>query len=163
MSGPRRWGLLAIVGPGLLVAATGVGAGDLATGAFTGSVLGVAVLWAVAAGALIKFVLNEGLARWQLATGQTVLEGAVLHLGRPVRYVFLVYLVTWSYFVGSALISACGVAAHALFPVFASAVTGKVVFGVAHSLVGLVLVWVGGFKLFPVYSADKGTEMFLTP
>ena len=39
--------LLTIVGPGMLVAATGVGAGDLATGAFTGSKLGVAVLWAV--------------------------------------------------------------------------------------------------------------------
>ena len=40
----KRRGLLRIVGPGVLVAATGVGAGDLATGAFTGSKLGVAIL-----------------------------------------------------------------------------------------------------------------------
>ena len=46
MTAPRKR-LLAIIGPGILVAATGVGAGDLATGAFTGGVLGVAVLWAV--------------------------------------------------------------------------------------------------------------------
>ena len=36
--------LLTIIGPGVLVATTGVGAGDPATGAFTGSKLGVAVL-----------------------------------------------------------------------------------------------------------------------
>jgi Mn2+/Fe2+ NRAMP family transporter len=61
--GRRRLGWLAVLGPGLLVAATGVGAGDLATAAFTGSHVGVAVLWAVVLGALLKFVLNEGLAR----------------------------------------------------------------------------------------------------
>ena len=51
--------LFAVIGPGILVAATGVGAGDLATAAFTGSRLGMAVLWAVAIGAFVKFVLNE--------------------------------------------------------------------------------------------------------
>ena len=43
--------LLAVIGPGILVAATGVGAGDLATGALAGGKLGVAVLWAVLIGA----------------------------------------------------------------------------------------------------------------
>jgi Mn2+/Fe2+ NRAMP family transporter len=140
--------LLTLIGPGLLVAATGVGAGDLATASFTGSRLGVAVLWAVVLGAFLKFVLNEGLARWQLATGQTLLEGAVRHLGRPVEYAFLAYLLLWSFFVGQALISACGVAAHALLPVFADARDGKIVFGIVHSLAGLVLVRLGGYRLF---------------
>ena len=93
MARTRRIGLLRVIGPGLMVAATGVGAGDLATGAFTGNQLGLAVLWAVLVGAGVKFVLNEGLARWQLATGRTVLEGAVRHLGRPVRYIFAAYFV----------------------------------------------------------------------
>ena len=61
----KRAGLLLVIGPGLLVAATGVGAGDLATAAFTGNQLGVAILWVVVLGAFLKFVLNEGLARWQ--------------------------------------------------------------------------------------------------
>lgn len=151
-----------MIGPGLIVAATGVGAGDLATGAFTGNQLGVAVLWAVLVGAFIKFVLNEGLARWQLATGQTVLAGAVLRLGRPVRYVFGAYLLLWSYFVGSALISACGAAAHAMLPVFADAVRGKVVFGIAHSLAGVVLVLLGGFKLFEKVMGVAIAVMFAT-
>ena len=79
---------LAIIGPGLLVAATGIGAGDLATAGFAGSSLGAAVLWTVVLGAFLKFVLNEGLARWQLATGETLLEGAVDRLGAPVKVVF---------------------------------------------------------------------------
>ena len=75
--------LLAIVGPGLLVAATGIGAGDLATASFAGSYLGTTVLWAAVVGAFLKFVVTEGLARWQLATGTTLLEGVVEHLGQP--------------------------------------------------------------------------------
>ena len=85
-------GLIFLVGPGLMLAATGVGAGDLAGGAFAGMKLGTAVLWAVVAGAFFKFVITEGLARWQLATGTTLLEGAVLRLGRFVQWFFLVYL-----------------------------------------------------------------------
>lgn len=149
MSAPAsRKALLAVVGPGLLVAATGVGAGDLATAGFTGSILGTAVLWAVVVGGVLKFVLNEGLARWQLATGQTLLEGVARHFGEVVGWVFLPYLLLWSFFVGSALISACGVTIHAIVPVFAGAATGKVVFGIMASLVGLVLVWLGGYRLF---------------
>ena len=138
--------LLALVSPGLLVAATGVGAGDLATAAFTGSRLGVAVLWAVLLGASLKFLLNEGLARWQLATGETLLEGALRRLGRPAHLVFGAYLLLWSFFVGSALMSACGVAIHAIVPVFTDAATGKIVFGIAASLLGVLLVLVGGFR-----------------
>jgi Mn2+/Fe2+ NRAMP family transporter len=130
------------------LAATGVGAGDLATAAFTGSQLGTAVLWAVLLGAGLKWVLNEGLARWQLATGETLMEGALGRLGIWVGYVFLPYLLLWSFFVGSALMSACGVTLHAMFPVFEDATRAKIVFGVLSSLGGLGLVKAGGFKLF---------------
>jgi Mn2+/Fe2+ NRAMP family transporter len=143
-----RPGLLKFIGPGLLVAATGVGAGDLATASFTGSQLGTAVLWAVVLGGFFKFVLNEGLARWQLATGTTFLEGAATHLGKAVGFLFLPYLVLWSFFVGSALMSACGATLHAIFPVFDGAATGKLVFGILSSLVGLALVLAGGYSLF---------------
>ena len=39
---------LVLFGPGLLVAATGVGAGDLATAGFAGAKIGLAVAWAIA-------------------------------------------------------------------------------------------------------------------
>ncbi len=130
-----------------MVAATGVGAGDLATAAIVGSRLGVAVLWAVAVGATIKFVLNEGLARWQLATGDTVLEGIVRHFGRPARWIFLVYLLAWTYFTAAALISASGVALHAVCPLGTPS-SDKVLYGMAQSVLAVLLVEIGGYRLF---------------
>ena len=140
----KKLNLLSIIGPGMLVAATGVGAGDLAAATFSGAKLGVAILWAVLLGAFFKFVLNEGLTRWQLATGNTLLEGVVIHLGRPVRYGFLAYLLAWSFMVAASLMSACGVAAQAILPISENPVTGKIIYGILLSLIGVVLVRVGG-------------------
>ena len=154
--------LLAIILPGLLVAATGVGAGDLATASLTGSLLGVAVLWAVVLGGGLKFVLNEGLARWQLATGETFLEGVAHHLGHFIGWLFLPYLVLWSFFVGSALMGACGVTLHAMIPVFETAIHGKIFFGMLSSLLGFALVSAGGFKLFEKIMAACVGIMFFT-
>ena len=136
-----------MIAPGILVAATGVGAGDLATGAFTGSKLGVAILWAVLLGAGLKFLVNEGLTRWQLATGTTLLEGCSLHLGRPVQWIFLIYLLFWSFFVGSALMSACGATFHAILPLL-DPHADKILYGILHSILAVLLVRLGGFRLF---------------
>lgn len=144
----RPAAVLAVLGPGMLLAATGVGAGDLATAAFAGGHLGVAVLWAVIVGALFKFALNEGLARWQLATGLSFLEGVAARFGRIALWLFLPYLLLWSYFVGAALVSACGVAAQALLPIGDDLAGGKRIWGVVHAVTGLALVWVGGFAVF---------------
>ena len=141
-------GLFTVIGPGLLIAATGVGAGDLATGAFAGSLLGVGILWAVIAGACLKFIVTEGIARWQLATGSTLLEGVHTHLGRVALWLFLPYLLLWSFFTAAALMGACGVTLHAMFPVFADARDGKIVFGILSSLAGITLVYRGGYRLF---------------
>lgn len=148
--------------PGLLVAATGVGAGDLATASFTGSHLGTAILWAVVVGAFLKFVLTEGLGRWQLATGKTLLEGCVEHMGLPFLVAFFAYLIPWSFFVGSAMMSACGVTMHAWLPIFDVASTGKIVFGILHGIAGVFLIRAGGYRLFSrVMSVCIGV-MFVT-
>lgn len=140
--------LFAIIGPGLLVAATGVGAGDLATASLAGSYLGPAILWAALVGAFLKYVVTEGLARWQLATGDTLLEGVVRHFGSVAGWLFLPYFIFWSFFVASALMNACGVTLHAMIPVFGDPRTGKIVFGALASLVGLALALKGGYALF---------------
>ncbi len=159
---PARFRLLVLIGPGLLVAATGVGAGDLATGAFTGSKIGTAVLWAVVVGAFLKFVLNEGLARWQLSTGRTLLEGAVEKFGVVVAVVFLPYFLVWCFLVALALMSACGVTLHAIFPVFDDPVEAKKIFGILQGLVGVVLVLLGGFRLFEKVMSVCIGVMFVT-
>ncbi len=156
----NRPSLFAIILPGILIAATGVGAGDLATASFAGSQLGLAILWAVVVGSVFKLVLTEGLARWQLVTGQSLLEGLAQSLGPVFAWLFLPYLLLWSFFVGSALMSACGVTLHALFPLFEDSAQAKIVFGIMSSLVGLGLVLLGGFKLFEKIMAFSIAVMF---
>ncbi len=158
------------VGPGILIAATGIGAGDLMTAGLGGSALGVSIVWAALAGAFLKWSLNEGIARWQMATNTTLLEGWADRLGEWFQWVFVVYLFIWSFVVGGAMVNACGVAGsaivslhevpgirataqsvHALLGIetpLTDAGVSKIAWGIIHSLVGLVLVWLGGFKEF---------------
>ena len=100
----------------MLIAATGVGAGDLAAAGIAGSKLGMGILWAVLVGAFFKFILTEGLTRWQLATGSTLLEGAIQHFGWGVKVVFGTYFLFWSFVTAAALMSACGVTMQAMVP-----------------------------------------------
>ena len=81
---------LKLAGPGLVVAATGIGSGDVVSATVGGARYGVVLLWAIAAGAFFKFVLQEGIARWQLATGKTALEGWADHLPAWVKWYFAV-------------------------------------------------------------------------
>jgi Mn2+/Fe2+ NRAMP family transporter len=134
---------LSTIGPGIAIAATGVGAGDLLAAMVAGADFGTALMWVVVAGAVLKLGLNEGVARWQLATGTTLLEGWCRHLGWPLKLYFFVYLVLWSFIVAGGLMSACGVAAHALWPVFSIRT-----WAIAHSLAALALVALGRYSLF---------------
>ena len=140
-----RWSV--VLGPGLLVAATGIGAGDLVTATLAGSDMGLVVVWAALFGAILKWTLNEGIARWQLATGSTLLEGWNSQFGVWFSRIFFVYFIIWTFAVGGALVNACGIAGTAFFAIGEPA-TSKVVWGIFHSLVGGVLIWKGGFKRF---------------
>ncbi|MCG8407273.1 MAG: Nramp family divalent metal transporter [Phycisphaerales bacterium] len=138
----------AAIAPGILIAATGVGAGDLITAGVAGSTLGLTIAWAALAGGVLKWFLNEGIARWQMATNTTLLEGWVLHLGRWIQWIFLSYLLIWTFVTAGAIVNACGVAGNGLWPLHPDASTSKIIWGLIHSAAGFVLVWVGGFKLF---------------
>jgi Mn2+/Fe2+ NRAMP family transporter len=142
--GAKNW--FSMIAPGVLIAATGVGAGDLVTAGLAGSRLGLTIVWAVLLGALMKWFLNEGLARWQLGTNTSLLQAWSDKLG--LSWVFLVYLVIWSFGVGGALISAAGIAGLALVPIFDGGDVDKRVWGIAHSWVAVVLVFCGGYRLF---------------
>lgn len=146
MSQSRR-SLLSRFGPGLLVAATGIGAGDLITASLAGSEVGLVVVWACVIGALLKWSINEGITRWQLATDTTLIEGWVQKLGRLFSWIFLGYFLIWSFAVCGALASACGIAADGFLRI-GDATTSRIVWGVLHSAVGAILVWKGGFKRF---------------
>ncbi|UCH98338.1 MAG: Nramp family divalent metal transporter [Candidatus Aminicenantes bacterium] len=130
------------LGPGIVVAATGVGAGDMIAASVAGAKYGIVIIWAAIVGAIIKFILNEGIARWQLATGTTVLQGWKHKFHALVSIYFIVYLFLWGFIVAGALIAACGLAAHAIFP-FCPVET----WGILHSLTALLLVYIGRYQL----------------
>jgi Mn2+/Fe2+ NRAMP family transporter len=130
------------IGPGLVIAATGLGAGDLIAASVAGARFGTTILWAAVLGAALKYVMNEGLTRWQLATGTTLLEGWVQRLPKFISIYFLIYLVLWSFIVAGALIAGTGLAAHALYPEISVEQ-----WGIIHSLLALALVLIGRYSL----------------
>lgn len=131
---------------GILVAATGVGAGDLVLSALGGARYGLVLLWAIPIGALLKYVLNEGLAKWELATGTTLLEGWVEKLPRVIPLYFGAYLVFWSFLVAGTLISYTGLAANTILPLSFGERWGTITWGAVQSLLTVGLIRFGGFR-----------------
>jgi Mn2+/Fe2+ NRAMP family transporter len=157
LSHPIIWTTTRSVSLGLLVAAAGIGGSDVSMAALTGSRFGLMLLWAIVAGAFIKFVLNEGVARWQIATGETFLQGVCHRLGPAARIVFLVYLLMWTCVVGASVMSACAdVAAAMLTPAKGWAAAAgsahpgstRIMLGLGQSLAAAALVLCGGYAAF---------------
>ena len=123
------------LGPGLVLAAAGIGAGDVVVASVTGIKFGTTLLWAVVFTVALKFVLTEALARWQLATGETVVRAWLTRLPRWVGMYFAGYLLLWTFLVGASLSSACGLAGASLFPTLPVPVWGAI-----HAVVAAVLV-----------------------
>ena len=132
---------LKTLGPGLLLAATGIGAGDMVGATIAGAEYGLTLVWALALGVLVKWAITEGAARWQLVTGTTLMEGWLDHLPRAAVAVFFIYFVIWTYFVSSALVAASALVPAALVPEIALPT-----WGIMHASVAFVLVWVGRYE-----------------
>jgi Mn2+/Fe2+ NRAMP family transporter len=131
------------LGPGLLLAATGIGVGDMVSSTIAGAEYGLTLLWALAAGVAIKFAITEGAARWQLATDLSLLEGWRDALPRAALVAFSVYFVIWSYMVSSAL-----VAASALVPTAVMPSVPLPVWGTLHAVAAFAMVYVGRYDRF---------------
>ncbi|WP_238473875.1 Nramp family divalent metal transporter [Altericroceibacterium spongiae] len=101
------------IGPGIVVAATGVGAGDLVATLIAGSRFGYTLLWAAILGCIVKIALSEGSARYHLATGSTILAGWK-SLGRWTGWYFGIYVILWGFLYGA---TAIALPLAALFPV----------------------------------------------
>lgn len=147
-----RWRL---VGPGLIAAGTGVGAGDLVATLVAGSQFGYMLLWAAVLGCVLKIILVESVGRWYLATGQTLFHGW-RSLGRWTTMYFGIYVVIWGFVYGATAMSSSALPLAALFP----AVDLKI-FAVLSGLLGLVLVWFGSYALFEKLIAALVGVMFL--
>jgi len=134
---------LSDIGPGLLLAATGVGVGDMVSTTIAGADYGLTLVWAVLAGVIIKFAITEGGARWQLATGTTLVEGWRDRLPVAVIAGFFIYFIVWSYAVSSALVAASALVPAAIFPA-----VPLWAWGLLHALVALAMVFYGRYERF---------------
>ena len=142
---PSTWGRrLRLIGPGLVVAATGVGAGDMVTSLTAGTEFGTVLIWAIILGAALKFALTEGLGRWYMATRTTVLDG--WHsMGPWASGYFFVYLALVTFFFGAAGPSASALATTAMFP----GVMPLWAWAILHSVIfGFLICIIGRYKLF---------------
>lgn len=151
--GPPKW---KIVGPGLVVAATGVGAADMVATLVAGSQYGYALLWAVILGVILKIVLVEGAGRYTLATGKTIFEGWKT-LGKWTTWYFGPYIIIWGFVYGATAMSSAAMPLAALFP----AVDLKI-WAVLMGLAGFAMVWFGKYSFFEKVTAVLVGIMFIT-
>ncbi|SCK26492.1 Nramp family divalent metal transporter [Streptomyces sp. WMMB 322] len=132
-----------LIGPGIVVAATGVGAGDLVATLIAGSKFGYTLLWAAVIGCIVKVALAEATGRWHLATGRTIFEGW-RSLGSWTTVYFAVYVVIWGFVYGGTAMSSAGLPLDALFP----GVLDLKGWAIITGLVGLVFVWFNRYAVF---------------
>ncbi|MDP3368784.1 MAG: Nramp family divalent metal transporter [Brevundimonas sp.] len=160
-----RWRL---IGPGIVAAATGVGAGDLVATLVAGSMFGYALLWAAVAGTLLKISLAEGVSRWSLASGRTIFDGwsslgPGLFGGRLnwASAYFGVYVVIWGFVYGATAMTASALPLAALLDGTAMALDLKT-WAMICGVVGLVLVWFNRYPVFEKLMTGLVAVMFVT-
>ncbi|WP_329207921.1 Nramp family divalent metal transporter [Streptomyces sp. NBC_00683] len=131
------------IGPGIVVAATGVGAGDLVATLIAGSKFGYTLMWAAVIGCLVKISLAEAVGRWHLATGRTLFDGW-RSIGGWTTVYFAIYVVVWGFVYGATAMSSSALPIVALFPDGPGLKTWAIITG----LVGLVFVWFNQYAVF---------------
>lgn len=144
------------IGPGIVVAATGAGTADLVTSLVIGTQFGMTFVWAVIVGSILKYFLNEGVGRWSLATGQTMLDGWQI-LGKWATGYFGGYSIIWGFVYGAAGASTAGMAAHAMFPIMPVWAWAMI-----HGVGAFLLVWFGQYQLFEKVMTVLIGIMFIT-
>ena len=135
----QRWRHL---GPGIVVAATGVGAGDLVATLIAGSRFGTALLWAAIVGCIVKIALSEGSARYHLATGTTILAGW-RSLGRWTGWLFGLYALVWGFIYGATAMSATALPLAAMMPGLRFEA-----WAILSGLAGFAFVWFNRYAVF---------------
>jgi Mn2+/Fe2+ NRAMP family transporter len=114
------------------------------------------LLWAAVLGAVLKLALAEGVGRWHLASGTTLLDGW-RRIGRWATVFFGIYIVVWGFVYGATAMSAVGLPLNALFG-------GLDVryWAMISGVVGLALVWAQRYAAFEKLMVALVGVMFVT-
>ncbi len=144
------------IGPGLMAAATGVGAGDLVATLIAGADFATVLLWAAVLGAVLKLALAEAVGRWHLASGGTILDGWRT-LGRWATTLFGIYAVIWGFVYGATAMSASALPLNALFQGLSVRY-----WAIIAGLVGFLLVLLGRYGVIEKIMTALVAVMFVT-
>ena len=110
-------GRLKLIGPGIILAASAIGSGELILTPRAGALFGLSIAWIILISVVYKFFLTLGLARYTIATGEDIFVG-FSHLPGPRNW--FVWVMGVIYLIGavgySGISLACGSALYAIFP-----------------------------------------------
>ncbi len=121
-----------------------------------GSKYGMALLWAIVVGAVIKLAITEGIGRWWLATDQTPLVG-MLSIGKWMQWYILGYLVVLGFVYGAAVTSATGLGLNGMMPALSINQ-----WAIVTAIVSFALLMIGKYYLFERLMVVLVGVMFVT-
>lgn len=145
------------MGPGMVLAVTSVGAGDMVTTLNGSSAYGMALVWTIVIGVLIKFALTECVGRLQLSSRRTMLSQMADISGPVLPVVFLLFMVVIGLFYGAGLSSVAALAVVELLPA-----APVVPVTIAIAVTAGAMVALGRYSLFERVMVALGLLMFVT-
>ena len=110
------WQYLRSMGPGIIVAVTWLGAGDLVDSAIAGGSYGYALMWAMAIALFVRFIFVSIIAKYQLCNqhNESLMSGLKrLHISLPI-FIGVVALF-FGHFYGSYMVKGVGESSEKLF------------------------------------------------
>jgi len=110
------WQYLRSMGPGIIVALTWLGAGDLVDSAIAGGSYGYALMWAMAIALFVRFIFVSIIAKYQLCNqhNESLMSGLKrLHISLPI-FIGVVALF-FGHFYGSYMVKGVGESSEKLF------------------------------------------------
>jgi Mn2+/Fe2+ NRAMP family transporter len=144
----RFFGMLAFIGPGIVVTGSVIGSGELVNTPVQAAKFGFILLWAVLLSCVIKYFLQVEIARHSLVHRRTTFQALAICPGPRIRgasWIGLVYMlgyvITMLPVVG--ILGALGGLMHGLFPLPTSPERSVQIWGALNALLALVLLWRG--------------------
>lgn len=153
--GTRSWQKLTLFGPGLALAATSVGAGDMVSTLEGAGTAGMGLVWIAAIGVLIKLLLTEASGRLQL-TGEMTLMSRIASIHRGFVWLFLGIVLVMAMLYGAALGSVAALALQMMIPALPT-----VPITIALVLISGAVVYIGKWERFEKYMTAFAMVMFL--
>lgn len=150
-------GRIRALGPGMVLAVTSVGAGDMVTTLNGSSAFGMALVWTIVIGVLIKFALTECVGRLQLSSRRTMLAQMADISGPVLPVVFLLFMVVIGLFYGAGLSSVAALAVVELVPAAPMVPVTMAIAVTAGAMVAL-----GRYSVFERIMVALGLLVFVT-